>query len=149
MKPCINLFTVPLWVHIIAFVQLVFNHLVTANLHWWTSDIHPRQRHSEKTKNKCRSFTQSISLCGSRGHEPKHHDLVSITVTFFFLSDLQYYYNSTLNLISDVKLETSMSDWLGKHYFHSRTSHPWEHLNNNLNYSHLTPISSSSPPQPQ
>lgn len=55
---CINLLSVPLWVHIVAFVQLVFNHLVTANLQRRTSDVHPRQRHSENTRNKCQSVVQ-------------------------------------------------------------------------------------------
>lgn len=49
MKPnASTFFTIPFWVHIIAFVQLMFNHLVTADLQGWTSDIHPPQRHSER-----------------------------------------------------------------------------------------------------
>lgn len=46
---CISLFTLPLWVHIVAFIQLVFNHLVTTNLQRRTSDVHPCQGHSERT----------------------------------------------------------------------------------------------------
>lgn len=46
----ICLFTVPLRVHIIAFVKLVFNHLVTTDPQRWANDGHPCQRNSEKTQ---------------------------------------------------------------------------------------------------
>lgn len=45
----ILLVTVPLWIHIVAFVELVFDHLVTADAQRRASDVHPSQRHPEET----------------------------------------------------------------------------------------------------
>jgi len=57
IKQCrVNTTCLPLWVHAVAFVQLVFYHLVATDFHRWTSDVHPPQGHSGQTGNACQFF---------------------------------------------------------------------------------------------
>lgn len=51
---------VPLWVHVVAFVQLVFYHLVPADLQRRSGDVHAGQRHSEETGHRRQVFTPSF-----------------------------------------------------------------------------------------
>lgn len=52
--------SLPLGIHVVAFVQLVFDHFVAADFQRRTADEHPRQRHPEDGEQKVKGRRSKV-----------------------------------------------------------------------------------------